>query len=330
MMREGLPACVGSAEYSSFGERMKPAVSVIIPTYNYCVFLRDAIRSVQEQTFANWECLVIDDGSTDDTRQLVEAISARDRRVRYFYQKNQGLSAARNTGSRESVGDFLQFLDSDDLIERSKLELQVEYFMNHPDVDIVYGDARYFSTERPLERLYSKDGKNRAWMSKASGKGSEILRHLIAKNLMVVSSPLIRRKVIESCGLFDESLKAHEDWDYWIRCALNDINFAYLDLPETFTLIRYHAASMSMDPFLMLRTNREILRKLGLFLNDVDLKSANENEMAKIDLLLAGKEIRYGRKLNGVRELLKLSFKHRKLLVNFYFGWLRDRGPLRM
>ena len=139
---------------------------------------------------------------------------------------------------------------------------------------------------------------------------------------MVVSSPLIRRKVIETCGLFDESLKANEDWDYWIRCALNDINFVYLDLPETFTLIRYHAVSMSMDPFLMLRTNREIHVKLGAFLNDVDLKSANDNEIAKIDLLLAAREIRYGRKLNGVRELLNLSLKHRKLLVNFYFGWL--------
>lgn len=304
---------------------MKPTISVIIPTYNYGMFLRDAVRSVQEQTFRDWECLVVDDGSTDDTKQIVDAISASDPRVRYFYQKNKGLSAARNTGIRESTGDFLQFLDSDDLIEQSKLELQVEYFMSHPDVDIVYGDARYFATERPFERLYSKEGKNRAWMSKASGKGVEILRHLIQCNIMVVSSPLIRRKVIETCGLFDESLKASEDWDYWIRCALNDINFVYLDLPQTFTLIRYHAVSMSKDPFLMLRTNKEILRKLGAFLNDVDLKSANENEMVKIDLLLAGKEIRYGRKLKGVRELLKLSFRHRKVLVKSYFG--RLRGP---
>ena len=73
----------------------------------------------------------------------------------------------------------------------------------------------------------------------------------------------------------------------------------------------------------MLRTNREIHVKLGAFLNDVDLKSANDNEIAKIDLLLAAREIRYGRKLNGVRELLNLSLKHRKLLVNFYFGFLR-------
>jgi glycosyltransferase involved in cell wall biosynthesis len=301
---------------------MKPTVSVIIPTYNYSMFLRDAIRSVQEQTLSDWECIVVDDGSTDDTREIVEAVSAGDPRVRYFYQENKGLSAARNKGSRESIGDFLQFLDSDDLIERRKLELQAGYLIGHPDVDIVYSDARYFATERPSERLYSKDGRNRAWMSKASGRGREILPHLIRCNLMVVSSPLIRRKVIETCGLFDESLRAHEDWDYWIRCALNDVNFAYLDHPETFTLIRYHVASMSMDPFLMLRTNREILRKLEAFLNDVDLKSANE-EMAKIDLLLAGKEIRYGNKVNGLRELLKLVFRHRKLLVNFYFGRLR-------
>ncbi len=289
------------------------------------MFLSEAVRSVEEQTFPDWECLVVDDDSTDDTKQVVDTISAGDPRVRYLYQENRGLSAARNTGIRESKGDFLQFLDSDDLIEKGKLELQVGYLLSHPDVDIVYGDARYFATERPFERLYSKDGKNRAWMSKASGKGIEILRHLIQSNLMVVSSPLIRRRVIETCGLFDESLKAHEDWDYWIRCALNDFNFAYLDRPETFTLIRYHDASMSRDPFLMLRTNREIHRRLGAFLSDIDLKSANEDEMAKIDLLLAGKEIRYGRKLHGVRELLKLSFKHSKLLVNSYLGRLSRR-----
>jgi hypothetical protein len=191
--------------------------------------------------------------------------------------------------------------------------------MSHPDVDIVYSDARYFATERPLERLYSKDGMNRAWMSKASGKGREILRYLIPRNMMVVSSPLIRHRVIETCGLFDENLKAHEDWEYWIRCALNDVNFVYFDSPGTLTLIRYHAASMSLDPFLMLRTSREIHRKLAAFLNDSDLKSANENELAKIDLLLAGKEIRHGRIWNGISELFKLSIKHRKLLFEWFF-----------
>jgi glycosyltransferase involved in cell wall biosynthesis len=285
------------------------------------MFLRDAVRSVQEQTFPDWECLVVDDGSTDNTKQIVDAISANDPRVRYFYQENKGLSAARNTGIKESAGDFLQFLDSDDLIEQSKLELQLQYLMSHPDVDIVYGEARYFATERSYERLYSTNGKNRPWMSMVSGKGSEILRHLIPKNLMVVSSPLIRRKVIETCGLFDESLKAHEDWDYWIRCALNDTHFVYLELPETFTLIRYHADCMSMDPFLMLRTNREIHRKLGALLNDSDLKSANEAEMAKVDLLLAGREIRYGHTLKGFSEFFKLSIKHHKLL----FKWLFNR-----
>lgn len=297
---------------------MKPLISVIIPTYNYGTFLKEAIQSVQAQTFSHWECLVIDDGSTDDTKQIVENIITNDQRVRYFYQENKGLSAARNKGIQESQGDFLQFLDSDDLLERRKLELQLEYLSNHPDADIVYGDARYFSTKRPWERLYSKDSLNQDWMPRASGKGPNFLSHLIAQNLMVVSSPLIRRNVIEKSGLFDESLKAHEDWEYWIRCALHDFSFAYLELPETSTLIRYHDACMSSDPSLMWQTNREIHRKLSEFLTDNDLKSANEEHIAKVDLLLAREKLRHEKTLRGFWEFFKLVVKHHKLL----FSWL--------
>lgn len=298
---------------------MNPLISVIIPTYNYGTFLKDAIQSVQEQTFSHWECLVIDDGSTDNTKEIVANIATGDGRVRYFYQENKGLSAARNKGIKESQGDFLQFLDSDDLIEQRKLELQVGYFSNHPDADIVYGDARYFSTERPWERLHSKDSIDQEWMPKASGDGRNILRHLIAQNIMVVSSPLIRRKVIETSGLFDESLKAHEDWEYWIRCALHDFSFVYLELPETSTLIRYHDTCMSSDPSLMWRTNREIHRKLRAFLTDNDLKSANEEHMAKVDLLLAREKLRHEKTLSGFCEFFKLVVRHHNLLFNWLF-----------
>ena len=86
---------------------MKPIISVIIPTYNYAQFVADAIASVRAQSLLDWECLVIDDGSTDNTKQIVEIIAAGDSRVRYFYQENKGLSAARNTGIKESLGEYL-------------------------------------------------------------------------------------------------------------------------------------------------------------------------------------------------------------------------------
>ena len=296
-------------------DEMKPDISVIIPTYNYCQYVTEAIRSVQSQSFQDWECLVIDDGSTDNTRQIVADISASDPRVRYFYQSNKGLSAARNTGIKESVGGFLQFLDSDDLLEPRKLELQVGFMLDHPDVDIVYGDMRYFPNDKPRERLFSLKRANQPWMPKISGRGKKIVKQLLNDNMMVVNCPLLRRKVIDATGLFDEGLNANEDWDYWLRCALNDFNFVYLDLPETLALVRHHPASMSKDPFRMINAKELVHHKFDALLIDSELKSANRKALACADILRALETIRCGHRLIGLVELVRLSFKN----CNFKF-----------
>ncbi len=289
---------------------MKPTVSVIIPTYNYAQFVTDAIASVRGQSLPDWECLVIDDGSTDNTKQTVEIIAAGDSRVRYFYQENKGLSAARNTGIKESSGEYLQFLDSDDLLESRKLEIHSSYLSSHPDVDIVYGDMRYFASETPRELFFSINGKNRPWMPKISGRGNEIAQRLIRDNIMVVSSPLIRRKVIDVCGLFDEGLTANEDWHYWIRCGMHGFNFRYLELTGTSTLIRYHPASMSRDPFRMLSNKLQMHQKLDALLTDSYLKFLNEKEIGRVDVLQAIETMRAGNRLSGLYKLLKSSFRN--------------------
>jgi glycosyltransferase involved in cell wall biosynthesis len=294
---------------------MKPIISVIIPTFNYGRFVEEAIESVRQQSFSDWECLVVDDGSTDNTKQIVEKISAEDPRVSYFYQENKGLSAARNTGIIESVGEFFQFLDSDDLLETRKLELQLDYLFSHPEIDIVYGDMRYFSSDNPLERLFSLKNSNRPWMPKISGKGKEILRHLLRDNIMVVNSPLIRRRVVNATGLFDEGLNANEDWEYWLRCALNEFNFVYLDLPETLALVRHHPASMSKDPLRMISAKEQVHHKFDALLIDSELKSANRKALACAGLLRALEAIRRGHRVIGFIELVKLSVKN----CNFEF-----------
>lgn len=290
-------------------------ISVIIPTYNYGQYVTEAIQSVQNQSFSDWECLVIDDGSTDNTKQIVLDISASDSRVRYFYQTNKGLSAARNTGIKESAGDFLQFLDSDDLLESRKLELQLNYFFSHPYADIVYGDMRYFPSDNPRERLFSLRKENKSWMPKVSGRGKEIVKKLLHDNIMVVNCPLLRRKVLDVCGQFDENLKANEDWDYWIRCALHDFNFAYLDQPETLALVRHHSASMSKDLFRMINAKKQMHLKLDALLMDGELKSENQKALVCTDFLKALETIGTGHKFIGFIELMKLSFKN----CNFEF-----------
>src|SRR5215210_5646271 len=115
----------------------RPLVSVVVPSYNYGHLVRETLDSLAAQTYGAWECVVVDDGSTDDTRAVVEAYASRDARVRYVRQENARQAAARNNGIRHSSGAYFQFLDADDLIEPRKFERQVEYLGGHRDVDIV-------------------------------------------------------------------------------------------------------------------------------------------------------------------------------------------------
>jgi hypothetical protein len=111
-------------------------------------------RLVQAQTYQHWECIVVDDGSTDNTDGVVRTFTESDSRIKYIRQENRGLAAARNTGIGTSAGNYFQFLDADDLIETEKLARQVEFLEEHPEVDIVFADVRYFKTGDPDQQLF--------------------------------------------------------------------------------------------------------------------------------------------------------------------------------
>jgi hypothetical protein len=132
---------------------------------------------------------------------------------------------------------------------------------------------------------------------------------------MVVNCPLLRRKVVDATGLFDEGLNANEDWEYWIRCAMNDFSFMYLDLPETLALVRHHPASMSKDPLRMINAKKQVHRKFDSLLIDSELKSANRKAYACADILTALETIRNGHRFMGFVDLIKHSYKN----CNFEF-----------
>lgn len=114
-------------------------VSVILCTYNRAALLPRAISSVLRQTYADWELIIIDDGSVDATRSVVRHWMKNEKRIRYFYQKNKGLAGARNAGMRKATGDVLTFLDSDDAYHPEHLRKRVRYLMQHADIDFLYG-----------------------------------------------------------------------------------------------------------------------------------------------------------------------------------------------
>src|ERR1700680_1606833 len=142
-----------------------PLVTVVVPAYNYEHFISETLLSVRAQTYQQWECIVVDDGSTDNTGSAVSDFVEKDPRIKYIRQENGGLAAARNTGIAHGAGEYYQFLDADDLLEPRKFERQVELLEQHPEIDITFADVRYFRTGNVLEQLYSQHEENLPWVA---------------------------------------------------------------------------------------------------------------------------------------------------------------------
>ena len=288
-----------------------PLVSVVVPTYNYGHFIGQMLESVLAQTYSYWECVVVDDGSTDGTRDVVERFAGADGRIRYLRQENRGQAAALNTGLMSFAGEYLQILDADDLIEARKLERQVEFLERHGETDIVYGGVKYFRTENTDERLSTMWGDGEPWMPEVSG--AEVPAAIVQRNIMVVSSPLIRRSVVEAVGLFDGTVSPAQDWDYWVRCALLGKRFEFRDLPETLALVRSHPASSSRDKRRMYRVMLLIRKKIRSLTGDPLLLAINEEEGVLDQERLAFEEIERGGLVDCLSQMVKAGLANRKV-----------------
>jgi glycosyltransferase involved in cell wall biosynthesis len=293
-----------------------PLVSVVVPSYNYGHLIGETLASLAAQTYGAWECVVVDDGSTDDTRAVVEAYAARDPRVRYVRQENARQGAARNNGISHSSGAYFQFLDSDDLLETSKFERQVEYLETHTDVDLVYSNVRYFDSAGAglgHTRAYSVWDDGGHWMPEVSGRGRVLLEPLLRNNIMVVNAPLVRRRVVETVGEFDAGLTPVEDWDYWTRCAVAGFNFRYEDSDGVRALVRAHDLSASLDGRRMLRATLKMRRVWAerTLKEPEDLK-LNQDLVAECEGLLGVEESLHGNRMKATRQLFRAAALDRR------------------
>ena len=180
-----------------------PTVSVIIPTYNRADFLKEAIESVLAQTFRDVELLVIDDGSTDRTRDVLNGYGAR---LRPIFQANRGVSSARNAGIRAAQGRYIALLDSDDLWLPKKLAAQIAVMEAQPDIPLCH-----------TEEIWIRRGVRVNQMKKHQKHGGYIFPHCLPFCVISPSSALMRRAVFDEVGYFDEALPACEDYDLWLR-----------------------------------------------------------------------------------------------------------------
>jgi glycosyltransferase involved in cell wall biosynthesis len=225
----------------------KKSVSIIIPCYNYGRYISDTIKSVQAQSHHNWECIIVDDGSTDNTIDIVAAFAAADSRIILRQQKNQGPSAARNLGLKISRGDFIAFLDADDLFHKDKLNSHLQHFALTPEIDISYGNCLYFSAEKPGELFANIELTRTEWMPRITGCGYDILPKLVAGNIFPICAPVFRRSIFKQSAAFETSLKNLEDWSLWFSAACNNAVFSYLADEKCVSYIRVHKDSLSQQ-----------------------------------------------------------------------------------
>lgn len=204
------------------GEKLMGQVSIILPTYNRAHCIKQAVESVLRQTYSQWELLVVDDGSTDNTEEVVAKLAAEDGRVRYLRQPcNKGASAARNEGIRQGRYDYIAFQDSDDLWHTDKLEKQMQIFEKQTKTGLVYCAMRGTRQDGSGVRVPDET------IPKPLLQGN-IYTLLLQGNVIGAPAAVVRRECLESCGGFDEALSCLEDWELFLRIA-REYEIGYAD-----------------------------------------------------------------------------------------------------
>jgi len=232
---------------------MQPLVSIIIPCFNYAHLISDTLESLLNQQYAHWEAIIVDDGSTDNTERVIMNFIETDERITYLKQESRGVSVARNLGIKHAKGEFLQFLDADDLVSPGKINSQVLYLTENSSEDICFCRTFYFKhpDHTILYSSFQLQDDDIALPPDLQGSGFEVISELLVKNLMICS-PLFRRRVIEKVPGFKPGVAYAEDHNFWFRCALENFTFHYLDNPDVYSCVRVHAKSVSQNKFELL------------------------------------------------------------------------------
>ena len=229
-----------------------PLVSIVTPAYNSSATVGETIESVLSQTYSNFEMIIVDDGSTDDTANVVHRF--KDNRIKYIYQSNKERSEARNNGIKNAKGEFIAFLDADDIWFPEKLEKQIELFEMDMKLGLVYSDLYLFEEKFPQKvTLYSHIRK--------LFRGNVPLRIIVEDNFIQSATPLVRRDVFDSLGNFDSDLIPCEDYDMWIRIiARYAVDF--VNQPLAYYRIHPNRTSWKNMPDILFESTHKLIDKI--------------------------------------------------------------------
>ncbi len=239
-------------------DRNMPLVSVIIPCFNHARFLQEAVESVLQQTYPNIEIIIVNDGSTDDTEQTAKSFEG----IKYFYQPNKGLSAARNAGIKEASGEFLVFLDADDWLYKDAIFTNFQYLQRNPLAAFVSG-------------AHDKVTSDKKFISEAVWQiNSDHYLHLLQGNYIGMHATVMYRRHIFDEFLFDTNLKACEDYDLYLRIARKHpvVHHTHKLAPY-----RIHGNNMSSDISMMLDMVLQVHSRQERLLTTAEEKKAFQN-----------------------------------------------------
>lgn len=211
-------------------------ISVVIPTYNYGKYIKCAIESVLKQTYKDFEIVVVDDGSTDNTKEILYQYFSQ---IQYYHIQNSGPAHARNFGIENSKGKYIAFLDADDIWVNTKLEKQIEVFRKNKEVGMVFTECEVFKGNKVLKKKMGK---------------KKLMKGDLASNIFIfsgVATPtvMVKKKVFENLGKFEESLTCAEDDNMWIRIASN---YEVVLIDESLVMVRKHNENITIDINLIL------------------------------------------------------------------------------
>ena len=201
-------------------------ISIMMPTYNNAKYIKQAIESIYAQNYDNIEIIVVDDGSTDNTKEIVQQYKD----IKYFYIEHKGISVARNTALEKSKGEYIAFLDSDDYWLPNKLNTQIQYFKDHPDCEIVFTKYENFFEDEKLKT------NKRAMHEKMMEK---FLKQYLP-------SSVIKKELFEKYGNFDENFSGVEDTEFLYRLLKKGVSINHI-IPEVFYVRRIHGKNVTLN-----------------------------------------------------------------------------------
>ena len=256
----------------------KPLVSIIIPTYNRCHLIGETLDSILAQTYSNWECLVIDDGSTDDTDKILASYREKDSRFQYHHRpKNRakGANACRNYGFEISKGEYINWFDSDDLMHPEKIEIQI---LNLIESDINYSVCQSYVFTNDITNILGLRHKKIA-------SSNALVDFILLKMVIMTPSSLFKKSFLLSLEyLFDESLLAAQEWEFYVRMLHKDSNYHVIEEPLIY--LRKHKQSITYsDTNHRLITWNYFLARLKIY-NNQTINFNNEVSLYLQDFLL--------------------------------------------